>query len=486
MHNENPATAILPPTVNMHILGQCNYGCRFCYARFETQQTMLPIDAARRILDLLRTRGVTRVTFAGGEPTLHPGLPEMLAHASRIGLITALVTNGSLLDLDLCRRIFPHLRWLVLSCDSHLPETCEKIGRKARTQTAAQPELVRRICALRELWNAHRTPREHVQLKINIVVTTLNADEDPSSFLAECAPSRIKLLKCTLVPGENDDAGDLVCTRAAFETYAYRLRVLEPGITVVAETEEDIFDTYAMIGPNGGFRQSRATGVVTSAPILDVGLDNAWADVGGCDIAGFARRGGVYDSGIPASGRVTPIIALEGLDGCGKSTTASALATRMKAALVTSPPRSMRSERVAADALEPRLRRAFYLRANNAAMDEANHHVFRGTPVIMDRSIASTLAYGAAERGTHATRADLPRRAPIPDHIMLLDINENVRRDRHSARHSAPTAEENRLALDTEFRNRVVAGYRALATSVVDANGTVEQTVERVVSKIPV
>lgn len=39
--------ANLPPTVNMHILGQCNYGCLFCYARFEKQQVMLPVDEAR-------------------------------------------------------------------------------------------------------------------------------------------------------------------------------------------------------------------------------------------------------------------------------------------------------------------------------------------------------------------------------------------------------------------------------------------------------
>lgn len=92
---------------------------------------------------------------------------------------------------------------------------------------------------------------------MNIVVTTLNAEEDPSEFLSECRPSRIKLLKCTIVPGENDDAAHLVCSPKAFAAYHHRLTHLPFPTTVVAETEDDIYDTYAMVGPNGGFRQAQ-------------------------------------------------------------------------------------------------------------------------------------------------------------------------------------------------------------------------------------
>lgn len=473
-------TANLPPTVNMHILGQCNYGCLFCYARFEKQQVMLPVDEARRILDTLRARNVTRVTFAGGEPTLHPGLPAMLAHASEIGLVTALVTNASLLNQDLCRRVFPHLRWLVLSCDSHVAETCRALGRTTRRETTAQPDVVREVCRLREAWNQARPASEHVQLKMNIVVTALNAHEDPSAFLAECAPARIKLLKCTIVPGENDDAAHLACTPAAFAAYCKRLARLPFPTAVVAETEDDLYDTYAMVGPNGGFRQARSTGLVTSHPITQVGIDTAWAQVGGCDLAGFARRGGVYDSGAPAAGRMAPIIAIEGLDGTGKSTVVRALAERIGAVVMSSPPASMREERRVADAQPPEQRRTFYRRANEVTMTEAVARAFAGTPVVLDRSIASTLAYGAAERGEVATRGQLPKGPPIPDHIVVLEVEEARRRQRHRDRGSDVTEEERRLEKDDAFRERVQLGYRALATMVVDAAGTVEATVDAI------
>ena len=36
-----------------------------------------------------------KLTFAGGEPTLCPWLPELIAHAKSLGLVTMLVTNGS-------------------------------------------------------------------------------------------------------------------------------------------------------------------------------------------------------------------------------------------------------------------------------------------------------------------------------------------------------------------------------------------------------
>lgn len=486
MNAPNPRcpTANLPPTVNIHILGQCNYGCLFCYARFEKQQVMLPVDDARRILDTLRERDVTRVTFAGGEPTLHPGLPAMLAHASQLGLVTALVTNASLLNQDLCRRIFPHLRWLVLSCDSHVAETCRSLGRATRRETTAQPDVVREVCRLRDAWNEARPASEHVQLKMNIVVTALNAHEDPSAFLAECAPARIKLLKCTIVPGENDDAAHLVCTPDEFDAYRDRLARLPFPTTVVAETEDDIYDTYAMIGPDGGFRQSRPTGVVTSAPITQVGLDAAWEEVGGCDLAGFAKRGGFYDSGAPAIGRMAHIVAIEGLDGTGKSTVVRALAERLGAVVMTSPPASMRDERRLADELGPEQRRPFYRRANEVVMNEAVASSFAGTPVVLDRSIASTLAYGSAERGKVATRAHLPKDLPLPDHTVVLEVEESRRRQRHRDRGTEVTVEEQRLATDDAFRERVQQGYQALATMVVDANGSVATVVDLIARQL--
>ena len=97
----------LPPTVNMHIVGHCNYRCGYCYARFEKSKTYLPLSTARQILGDLKENGAKRITFAGGEPTLHPDLEAMLVACAEVGLVTSLVTNDNKLDQDSYQRLFP-------------------------------------------------------------------------------------------------------------------------------------------------------------------------------------------------------------------------------------------------------------------------------------------------------------------------------------------------------------------------------------------
>jgi len=57
----------------------------------------LGISGWRRVLRKLAAVGIPHVIFTGGEPTLFRGLPELVAAAERLGLITGLNTNGRLL-----------------------------------------------------------------------------------------------------------------------------------------------------------------------------------------------------------------------------------------------------------------------------------------------------------------------------------------------------------------------------------------------------
>src|SRR5262249_6366782 len=162
----------------------------------------------------------------------------------------------------------------------------------------------------------------------------INVHEDPSEWLARLCPERVKLLQCCIVPGENDDAEHLRCPDDAFEEYRARAaRLGAAGVTVVAERSGELMASYAMIDPLGRFRQAGDEGYVESAPIAEVGVPHAWAQVGGCDMARFLARGGDYASGQPCRGARVPIVAIEGLDGSGKSTVVRALAARLGATL---------------------------------------------------------------------------------------------------------------------------------------------------------
>lgn len=476
----------LPPTLNMHIVGHCNFACGYCYARFVRAKTFLPREAGFTILREARARGVRRVTFAGGEPTLHKELGAFLRYASELGLVTSLVTNGSLLDPEACRRLFPWLRWLVLSCDSPHSATNHTMERRPKRRlTGTRTVPVEEVVATVHAWNRGREPGDALRLKLNVVVTAQNVHEDPTEWLRGLAPERVKLLQCAIIPGENDDAEWMRCSREDFARYAARAQGLNAeGITVVAETSEDLLDSYAMVDPKGQFRQARAGGYVESAPIHEVGMDTAWAAVGGCDLTRFERRGGNYDDGIPARGLVAPIVALEGLDGSGKSTLVRTLATALGAQVVSCPLEGTEAERALADASPPPERRAWYLRAHYAAMARATELVFAGVPVVMDRSFASTLAYGAAERGVVASLADVPADLPRPDLLLLLEVEESERVRRIVTRERAETEEERRLREDGGFRERVLAGYRRLGAVSLDATREAEEVLREAIREV--
>jgi len=82
----------LPPMICFRVTRHCNARCGFCLA---------PPDgvnpAARTLtqrLDWLLSHGVKTIHFCGGEPTIHPALPQLLAHVREQGGNTRLTTNG--------------------------------------------------------------------------------------------------------------------------------------------------------------------------------------------------------------------------------------------------------------------------------------------------------------------------------------------------------------------------------------------------------
>jgi MoaA/NifB/PqqE/SkfB family radical SAM enzyme len=84
---------VLRPTVH------CNQDCAFCSANESTPNVWADPDAMRRAIARAARRGVERISFSGGEPTLARELVSYVAIARRSGVRKIeLVTNGVLLD----------------------------------------------------------------------------------------------------------------------------------------------------------------------------------------------------------------------------------------------------------------------------------------------------------------------------------------------------------------------------------------------------
>ena len=185
------------------------------------------------------------------------------------------------------------------------------------------------------------------------------------------------------------------------------------------------------------------------------------------------------------SGHAGRLIALEGIDGCGKSTQARILADRTGALLTHEP---------GATALGRQLRRMVLLGAAPVpraeallmAADRAQHvtEVLRpalggGRWVVTDRFSASTLAYQGYGQGLPAAvlagLVDWAADGLIPDLTVLVDVPLSLARGRLSGSHD-------RLErMDDGFFGRVRAGYRRLADEdpgrwvVVDGSAPVDE-----------
>lgn len=94
--NEPGATMLAPLSfLWLELTGRCQLACRHCYAGSSpagTHGSMTSTDWGR-VIDEAAEWGVRAVQFIGGEPTLHPALPELINHALSRALAVEVFTN---------------------------------------------------------------------------------------------------------------------------------------------------------------------------------------------------------------------------------------------------------------------------------------------------------------------------------------------------------------------------------------------------------
>lgn len=254
---------------------------------------MIPPDQLRHLLEMIRCTDPLpsgrrrKVNFAGGEPLLFSGLPSIIEFCKHLGLMTSLVTNGSLLDQRTIARLSGSLDICALSTDSGVAETNNAIGRCGKK---FRPD------AQFYLALAHQIKTADIRLKINTVVNHLNLSENVGDLVALLQPFRWKLFQVKQVIGQNDKTfAELAISVAEFEDFVARNRRLVPSsVAVVPETADDMTGSYAMIAPNGCFFDSTSGCHRYSRPILEVGIIEAFQDVA-FDADKFVNRGGLYE-----------------------------------------------------------------------------------------------------------------------------------------------------------------------------------------------
>ena len=111
------------------------------------------------------------------------------------------------------------------------------------------------------------------------------------------------------------------------------------------------------------------------------------------------------------------LIAVEGLDGTGKSTIAAGLAAELKAQLVSTPPKSMLTIRKFFDSIHGAASRAYYMLSNYVLADEMQAKCDRAQEDLLfvtDRFYSSTCAYTI---GTSLSSKPTNSVAKLPSHL---------------------------------------------------------------------
>lgn len=182
-------------------------------------------------------------------------------------------------------------------------------------------------------------------------------------------------------------------------------------------------------------------------------------------------------------------ILLEGLDGVGKSTLAAALASKLNATLLCTPPMELHPYRAFFDQQPEAVRRAFYM-LGNLLVSRVIRSAKAEDKFVIDRYWPSTFAYGTASklRKERCPIDEIPTQTITwpsflcaPTSAILLTLDEHVRQQRLCAR-GAQTQEEEHLQREREFRALVMTMYRRIPGFIeLDSTHPVDALVESVV-----
>jgi radical S-adenosyl methionine domain-containing protein 2 len=281
------------PAVNFHLWEPCNMRCKFCFATFQDVKHSilpkghLPKEQAIEVVLHLAEIGFEKITFAGGEPTLCPWLPDLIATAKQAGLTTMIVTNGSKLTDSFLQANQQHLDWIAVSIDSLNTDKNIATGRAISGKTPLQLDYYTSLVG--------RVKQHGYGLKINTVVSSKNCNENMSDFIRYAKPKRWKLLQVLPMKGQNDlNIDNFKVTDEQFQLFIDNHSGLQDITSIVPESNNQMTGSYAMVDPAGRFYDNTTGGHTYSKPILDIGARLAIQQMS-YDFSKFVSRGGIYN-----------------------------------------------------------------------------------------------------------------------------------------------------------------------------------------------
>ena len=131
-----------PVEAQLIVTRRCNLSCGYC-SEFDKVSEMIPLKVLKKRIDVLHRLRVINIGMLGGEPLMHPQLPEIVAHGDRHSQVSV-TTNGFLLTEELIHRLNEAgLSNMEVSVDSLEPDPTLYIQKTLKT-VRSRLELLRR------------------------------------------------------------------------------------------------------------------------------------------------------------------------------------------------------------------------------------------------------------------------------------------------------------------------------------------------------
>ncbi|HVH09099.1 MAG TPA: radical SAM protein [Gemmatimonadales bacterium] len=151
-----------PLEAQLIVTRRCNLSCGYC-TEYDKVSGVIPLDVLKQRIDALHRLRVVNIALLGGEPLLHPELPEVVAYGDRRAQVSV-TTNGFLLTGPLIQSLnAAGLRNMEVSIDAVTPDRTGYIQKCLKT-IRPKLHLLRRWAAFDVLVNLVLCPETRTQM----------------------------------------------------------------------------------------------------------------------------------------------------------------------------------------------------------------------------------------------------------------------------------------------------------------------------------
>ncbi|MCX7109628.1 MAG: radical SAM protein [Proteobacteria bacterium] len=224
-----------------NVTTKCNLSCAYCYR--ERDSKIMHRSLWSKVISNLVRAGVVRLAVAGGEPTLIPDLYKLFSIAKSEGLLTCLITNGTLLTHDIANSFSGVLDEIVFSIDAEDAQTHAEL-RKTSQQT---------FWNILDLLKIFKTNR--IRCRVNSVITKANLHKicGLGKYLAPIPIDEWRLMQFFPLHDAISSSSEYSITDEEFNAVIQNIQSTNylDASSIVAASNDTMDGSYLVIAPDG-------------------------------------------------------------------------------------------------------------------------------------------------------------------------------------------------------------------------------------------